>query len=99
MYTSIRPPDRKIVPSALMIALPRYPPNGGLATLCHVRPPSRDRYAVLSWLPAPGSLPQPRNSRPPAAATAPEKAAAHGSGSARQRAEPVTEPASSTGLP
>src|SRR5258707_15688198 len=73
MYTSIRPPDNKIVPPAVIDALPRYPPAGGLATRGQARPWSPETKAGLNCWPAPGSGPQPRNSQPPGgAATAPE---------------------------
>src|SRR5215475_8853169 len=97
---SIRPPDRKIVPPAVIVALPRYPPSGGLASVRQVLPPSADRYADFIWLPAPGSLPQPRNNRPSgAAATATDQALWHGLGTGRHAAEPSIGPASSTGGP
>src|SRR5258708_9283919 len=97
---SIRPPDRKIVLPGLIEAPPRYPPEGGLVTFRQLRPASSDIQAVLSCSPAPGSSPQPRNSPPPgAAASAPDHAPLHGTGTGRQRAEPFTGPACSNGLP
>src|SRR6266568_294280 len=99
-YRSIRLPDRKMVSPGLADAPPRYPPDGGLAIFRQLRPPSSDNQAALTWLPAPGSSPQPRNSQPPgAAASAPDHAPRHGSGTGRQRAEPFTGPDSSKGFP
>src|SRR5258707_14537982 len=68
MYTSIRPPDNKIVPPAVIDALPRYPPAGGPATRCQVRPGSPETKAVLDCWPAPGPEPQAKDSQPASAA-------------------------------
>src|SRR5258708_1631850 len=68
MYTSIRPPDNKIVPPAVIDALPRYPPAGGLAARGQVGPWSPGAKAVLNCWPPPGPRPQPRNRPPPCAA-------------------------------
>src|SRR5258708_37135348 len=64
-YTSIRPPDNKIVPPAVIDALPRYPPAGGPATLCQVRPWSPQTEAASNCWPAPGADAPPTDAQPP----------------------------------
>src|SRR5258707_7507523 len=79
MYTSIRPPDNKIVPPAVIDALPRYPPAGGLATRFQEGPWSPDAKAALNFWPPPRSEPQPTDSPPPgSAATRIDHAPRHG---------------------